>query len=114
MTNKKNNDEISLLELFREKEYKKFIVNYLMMKQNFEIEDLKMYIVNKRKDVINIDDDYVIVRSYDLLFLINGKEPINIKSHKLHRCFHKLFKNGDTFLFDPKNKYYSREIMKLL
>ena len=43
-------DDLNLLELFKNKEYKKFIVNYLLLK-GFEIEDLKLYIVSKKTDI---------------------------------------------------------------
>jgi len=106
-------DDLNLLELFKNKQYKKFIVNYLLLK-GFEIEDLKLYIVSKKTDIKNYDYDYAIIRSFDCYFIIKGKKPITIKSHKLHKCFKKLFKQGDTYLFDPKSKYINKEIIKYL
>ena len=106
-------EEINLLQLFKNKEWKKYIVNYLLNKQNFELEDLKMYIVRKKKQIKDLNNDYCVVRSFDVLFIINDKE-INIKSHKLHKSFSKLLKNGDEYLFNPKNKYFSKEILEYL
>ena len=108
-----NTGEINLLQLFKNKEWKKYIVNYLLNKQNFELEDLKMYIVRKKKEIKDLNNDYCVVRSFDLLFIINDKE-INIKSHKLHKSFSKLLKNGDKYLFNPKNKYFSKDILEYL
>lgn len=105
--------EINLLQLYKNKEWKRYIVNYLLTKQGFQLEDLKLYIVKRKKDIIDKTFDYCIVRSFDLLFIVNDKE-INIKSHKLYKAFSKLLKDGNLFLFDPKNKYFSKEILDYL
>ena len=106
-------DDLNLLELFKNKEYKKFIVNYLLLK-GFEMEDLKLYMVSHKKAITEPKYDHVLVRGFDCYFLIEGKEGITIKSHKLHKCFKKLMKAGDTYLFDPKSKYVNKEIIKYL
>jgi len=106
-------DDLNLLELFKNKEYKKFIVNYLLLK-GFEMEDLKLFMVRRKLDIKEKEYDHVIVRSFDCYFIIEGKEGITIKSHKLHKCFSKLLKQGDTYLFDPKSKYVNKEIIKYL
>ena len=106
-------DDINLLQMYKNKEYKKFIVNYLMLK-GFEIEDLKLYIVSKKTDINNYEYDYAIIRGFDCHFIINGKKPLTIKSHKLHKCFKKLLKNGDKYLFNPHTKYINKEIINFL
>jgi hypothetical protein len=107
-------DDINLIELYKNKEYKKFIINYLLLKE-FEIEDLKLYMVSHKKDIKDTEYSHVIVRGFDCYFIIEGKkEGITIKSHKLHKCFKKLMKAGETYLFDPKSKYVNKEIIKYL
>jgi len=106
-------EEINLIELFKNKEYKKFIVNYLLLK-GFQVEDLKLYMVSHKKEITETEYNYVIVRGFDCYFIIEAKEGITIKSHKLHKCFKKLLKAGDKYLFDPKNKYLNKEIIKYL
>ena len=105
-------DEINLIQLYKNKEYKKFIVNYLLLK-GFQVEDLKLYMVSHKKEIKEPEYNHVIVRGFDCYFLIDGK-GITIKSHKLHKCFKKLLKAGDKYLFDPKNKYLNKEIINYL
>lgn len=108
-------DDVNLIEVFKNKEYKKFIVNYLLLK-GFEMEDLKLYMVSHKKEIKEPEYSHVIVRGFDCYFIIDGKvkEGVTIKSHKLHKCFKKLMKEGATYLFDPKSKYVNKEIIKYL
>ena len=106
-------DDINLIQLFKNKEYKKFIVNYLLLK-GFQMEDLKLYIVSHKKEITEPQYNHVIVRGFDCFFIIDGidgKEYRTIKSHKLHKCFKKLMKAGEKYLFNPKNKYLNKEII---
>jgi len=106
-------DDINLTQLFKNKEYKKFIVNYLLLK-GFEMEDLKLYMVSHKKEITEPEYNHVIIRGFDCYFIIDGKEGITIKSHKLHKCFKRLMKADNKYLFDPKNKYLNKEIIKYL
>ena len=104
--------------LLKQKIYRSYIINYLLLNYNVRNQDLDCTIVFKKKDM-NDTDNFLLVRATDVIYVRNkyktfsnyGKKVFKIRSRPFTRGCQRFVEGGETRLLST-NSNLTQEISK--
>jgi len=104
--------------LYKKKEWRTFVVNFILFNYITRNEDVDLYIIHDKKD-LNNEDNFLLIRKTDIVYIRNkyktrdsyGVKKYTIRSKKFYNSVNELYASGNTRVL-TSNSNLTQEITK--